>query len=81
MLLLVTIILILGIQDVLSDVSCSMDPVHVAYNYSAACTSAHVREAVRYDKMCSPRPVIVQLPQPNNTNVQQVKTIVIFAKE
>ena len=69
----VKIIFILRIRYVLSDISCSMDPVHVAYNYSAACTSAHVREAVRYDKMCSPRPVIVQLPQPNNTNVQQVR--------
>ena len=65
--------LIIKIQEVWSDTLCSMDPVHVAYNYSAACTSAHVREAVRYDKMCSPRPVIVQLPWPNNTNVQQVR--------
>ena len=78
---LVIIMLMIRIRYVLSDISCSMDPVHVAYNYSAACTSAHVREAVRYDKMCSPRPVIVQLPWPNNTNVQQVKTIGNFAKE
>ena len=41
--------------------------------YSVSQLSAHVSEAVRYDKICSPRPVIVQLPWPNNTNVQQVR--------
>merc|ERR1711892_921310 len=72
MYLLVTILLLLKIQSMMSYTSCAIDHAHVQYNYSASCTSAHVRETLKSDKMCSPRPVIVQLPWPNNTNVQQM---------
>merc|ERR1711892_1494557 len=72
MYLLVTILLLLKIQSMMSYTSCAIDHAHVQYNYSASCTSEHVKETLKSDKMCSPRPVIVQLPWPNNTDVQQM---------
>ena len=40
---------------------------------AAECTDLHISAAVENIQVCKPRPVIVTLPWPNNTNVQQVK--------
>ena len=36
------------------------------------CTDTHVASAVEHIQLCEPRPVILKLPRPNNTNVHQV---------
>ena len=36
------------------------------------CTDLHISAAVENIQVCKPRPVIVMIPWPNNTNVQQV---------
>merc|ERR1712025_1477854 len=60
-------------EKVWSHISCTMDQAKVKYNYRRdVCTPDHVKEAIKSNKICSPRPVIVQLPWPNNTNVQQM---------
>lgn len=38
-----------------------------------SCSDLHISAAVENIQVCKPRPVIVVLPWPNNTNVQQVK--------
>ena len=38
-----------------------------------SCSSEHVTDAIIGIEDCKPRPVIVTLPWPNNTNVQQVR--------
>ena len=39
---------------------------------SDQCTDQHISAAVDNIEECKPRPVIVKIPWPNNTNVQQV---------
>ena len=41
------------------------------------CTDPHISAAVENIQVCKPRPVIVALPLPNNTNVQQVKVAAV----
>ena len=36
------------------------------------CTSDHVQQAVATISECKPREVVIQLPWPNNTDIQQV---------
>ena len=50
----------------------AMDLAQAGNSFPTACTAAHVKGALTSDKMCSPRPVIVKLPWPNNTHVQQM---------
>ena len=46
--------------------------VFVMTNKLGQCSDLHVQQAVENIEICKPRPTIVQLPWPNNTDVQQV---------
>ena len=37
-----------------------------------SCSAEHIAEAVREASPCQPRPVVVRLPWPNNTEVHQM---------
>ena len=37
-----------------------------------SCSAEHIAEAVREGSPCQPRPVVVRLPWPNNTEVHQM---------
>ena len=45
------------------------------FSQMQACEGSHVRKSLRQNTECKPRPVIMRLPWPNNTDVQQVLTI------
>ena len=51
----------------------SGDSALVAERKAGDCTAPHISAAVENIQVCKPRPVIVRIPWPNNTNVQQVK--------
>ena len=42
------------------------------YEYQPTCSSSHITEALRSDVSCHPVPVVVSLPWPNVTDVQQM---------
>jgi len=43
-----------------------------SYGYFQTCRSHHIRQALQENVMCKPSPTVVQLPLPNNTDVQQM---------
>ena len=42
------------------------------FGFFQTCRSSHIKQALQKNIMCKPSPVIVALPWPNNTDVQQV---------
>ena len=42
------------------------------FSQTEICSSDHISASLETTQDCKPRPVILQLPWPNNTNVQQV---------
>merc|ERR1719282_241915 len=43
-----------------------------SYGYFQTCRSHHIRQALQENVMCKPSPTVVQLPLPNNTDIQQM---------
>ena len=46
------------------------------YVHTAQCSSEHVHSALAVISQCKPREVVIQLPWPNNTDIQQVKVVI-----
>lgn len=42
------------------------------FGFFQACRSNHIKQALQKNMMCKPSPVIVKLPWPNNTDIQQM---------
>jgi len=43
-----------------------------SYGYFQTCRSHHIKQALQENVLCRPSPVIVKLPLPNNTDIQQM---------
>jgi len=43
-----------------------------SFGFFQACRSNHIKQALHKNIMCKPAPVIVKLPWPNNTDIQQM---------
>lgn len=43
-----------------------------SYGYFQSCRSKHIKQALQENVLCRPSPVIVKLPLPNNTDIQQM---------
>ena len=67
--------ILLRTKEAWSHFQCTSDQVHIKYKQRGVCTSDHVKDSIKSDQICSPRPVIIQLPWPNNTDIQQVNII------
>lgn len=67
LLLTVLIVMTLGTQY------CEDNYLELAiFSQVQACDGGHVRQSLRQSTECKPRPVILRLPWPNNTDVQQM---------
>merc|ERR1712044_112201 len=42
------------------------------FGFFQTCRSNHIKQALQKNIMCKPSPVIVKLPWPNNTDIQQM---------
>ena len=42
------------------------------FGFFQTCRSTHIKQALKKNILCKPSPVIMKLPWPNNTNIQQV---------
>jgi hypothetical protein len=40
------------------------------------CSGEHIQAALSVISHCKPREVVIQLPWPNNTDIQQVRTVI-----
>ena len=43
-----------------------------SYGFFQTCRASHVQQALQRNVVCRPGPVVVRLPLPNNTDIQQV---------
>ena len=50
----------------------SFEMLNSEYSYLPVCSSQHISDALRSDVTCAPVPVVISLPWPNNTDVQQM---------
>ena len=54
--------------------------VFVTSDNLSQCSDFHVQQAVENIEICKPRPTLVQLPWPDNTDIHQVEEKYIFSK-
>ena len=66
-------IVIYGVLNLIITVNseCRLTASDARYE-SKFCSSKHIAEAVSEVSECKPRPVIVELPWPNNTNIHRM---------
>lgn len=68
-------ILLLSLSASLCSETCDSSSSSISAEYSAApasCSRAHITSALAADLTCAPVPVVVSLPWPNVTGVQQM---------
>ena len=69
------LILLLAVHSSLCSETCDSSTSSIIAEYSAAsasCSRAHITSALAADVSCAPVPVVVSLPWPNVTGVQQM---------
>merc|ERR1711899_260214 len=63
---------LLSVSASLSE-TCDSSPISSVYSSSSAsCSRSHITQALAADVTCAPVPVVVSLPWPNVTGVQQM---------
>ena len=70
--MIILLLLLLGILLEVSKCSHYCDDVSTSFSDSQTCDEGHVRDSLRQNTECRPRPIIMRLPWPNNTNIQQM---------
>ena len=50
----------------------SLETLAANYHFKSVCSSDHISDALRSDVQCGPVPIVVTLPWPNATDVQQM---------
>ena len=68
------VLLVLGMLLVVTECSHYQycEEVTTTFSQLQACDGQHVRKSLKQNTECKPRPMIVRLPWPNNTDVQQM---------